>query len=782
MPHFAQLTAAAQNRRLRHLRIGSLVLAVSMCGISRSGFAATKAAVAATSAAISATTTAIASTGGAGNYTLTGKVTVSRAPAPTGGVSFIDQSDSNFTLGSAMLDAATLTNDWLTFTTSAAASANYGVVIGDLNGDGIPDVVISNYGGATISVFLGNGDGTFPAHVDYPAGTLPFGMALGDLNGDGIPDIAVASHNSSAVNVLLGNGDGTFQASQSYATAGISQYVAIADFNGDGILDLVTCTSGAGSLSVLLGNGNGTFQAQHAFGTNSSTYGLAVADFNHDGLPDVVVSNNTRNTVSVFLGNGDGTFQAQSNYAAGTNPTTIAVGDLNADGNPDLVVGNFGGSAISVLLGNADGTFQAKTDYAGSSSPWGVAVADVNGDGILDVVATSPSSEAIEFFQGKGDGTLLAPVTTITGSASYLIALGDLNGDGVVDLIAPNLAVANIRVSLGSLSATASLAGVSVPGGGLHNVVASYAGDGHFSSSTSTAINLAGTMIPTAVALSAVPALGAPGQTFLLTATVAPASSSGYTAGGTVSFFDGGVAIGSAVTVANGSAALSKSDFAIGAHNIAATYSGDVNFNGSNTASPTVLTVAQAPDYSIAANPAALTIKRGWTGTSVLTITPVGRFSGQVLFTCSGLPQFSTCSFSPAVVTLPGDDVTHAVQFSLNTGGTVTAMGTPQFGSRGGGLSSFGMFSLCVFSLGSSVSFYILALVPVTRRRNHTTGFILRRGVQMLFVTAVLVGIVGCGGSSRNQAPLGTSTVTMTATTVGGSIQHSVVIVITITP
>jgi hypothetical protein len=235
---------------------------------------------------------------------------------------------------------------------------------------------------------------------------------------------------------------------------------------------------------------------------------------------------------------------------------------------------------------------------------------------------------------------------------------------------------------------------------------------------------------------------------------IVPASSCGYTAGGTVSFFDGGVAIGSAVTAVNGSAAVTRSDFANGTHSITATYSGDANFNGSNTASPTVVKVTKAPDYSLAANPLALVIKRGRTGVSALTITPVGGFNGQVLFTCSGLPQFTTCSFSPAVVTMPGDDAAHTVQFSLNTGGTVAARKPTHFGSGSRGLYSFGMFSLCVCSLGSLASLYILAVVPLTPRRNYATGFFLRSGLEVLAVAAVLVSIAGCGGNSGNQALL----------------------------
>ena len=899
------------------------------------------------STAVTATT--ITSSGSAGNYTLHGKVTAFSSTAATGTVSFPDQSNSNFVLGSASLDAATLTSGWQTFLPSATPNATYGVVMGDLNGDGIPDIVSSNYSGTTASVFLGNGDGTFQTHVDYSTSSYPFGMALGDLNGDGIPDLAVASHNSAIVRVLLGNGDGTFQAAQNLTTGGVSQYVVMGDFNGDGILDLATCSSGSHLVTVLLGNGDGTFQTQQSYGSAGTGYGLAMGDFNHDGVLDLAVSDTANARVGVFLGVGNGTFQGQVNYAVGSNPTTIASGDFNADGNPDLVVGSINASAISVLLGNADGTFQAKVDYPGVNGPWGMAVADVNGDGIPDVIATSPGSQIIALFQGKGDGTFPAPVITSTAATNYLMAVGDLNGDGVLDVVVSNISAANVRAALGSISTTATVTAVSIPGGGSHNVVASYAGDNNSASSTSTSISLTGSPFTTTLALNAAPTSGAPGQTFVLTADLSPSSSSGYTAGGTVTFSDGAAAIGSPVNVVGGAAVLSKSDFSNGPHDITASYSGDTNFTASTTASATTITVTQAqtitfpalspvtygaapvvlsatassglpvafsvisgpatvsgatltitgagnvvvqadqagnssyqaapavqqtlvvgkaasalalatsspsvqvgasvtftatvtspnlpapagsavfldgstqlgsvafdgsgvaafstttlsggvhsitatyagnasflpssstavsetvlvPDYSIAANPSALTVKRGAKGTSVLTITPTGGFTGQVMFACSGLPQFTSCSFVPASVTLPGDDVAHMVQFTLNAGAAVgaavpvVASGREPFG---------GAAALALLS-----PFSLLAIVPLTRRRKALARFCGWRSVQAMALGAVLLGMAGCGSSSH-QVPLGTSTITMTASSVGGSTHHTASITITITP
>jgi len=883
-----------------------------------------------------ATTIAITSSGSTGNYTLNGRVTAFSSTAPTGLVSFIDQNNNNFSLGSASLDPATLSSGWQSFTGAITLNPTYAVLLGDLNGDGVPDLVTSNYSGTTISVLLGNGDGTFQPHVDYTVGSFPFGMAMGDLNGDGIPDLAVAAHNSSAVQVLLGNGDGTFQPAQSLTTAGTSQYVAMADFNRDGFLDLVTCSSGGSSLSVFLGNGDGTFQTEQSFGTGSITFGLAVADFNKDGFPDVTVSNNDANTLSVFLGNGNGTFQAPVDYIVDSSPTTIAAADLNADGNVDLVVGSVSGAAVSILLGNGDGTFQTKVDYTGFAAPWGVTVIDLSGDGIPDIVVAGPNARAVEVFRGNGDGTFLDPVLTSTAVTNYVAALGDLDGDGVVDLVVPSITSSYILKALGFMSQTATTVALSVPGGGFHNVLASYAGDANASPSTSSPISLAGSPFPTTLGLAAIPVSAVPGQPVVLTSDLSPSTSSGYTARGTVTFSDGGTALGSPVSLTSGAASLSKNDLTVGTHTVTARYSGDVNFlvsdsssytvtitapqtitfpalspvtfgvtpltlaasasssltvtfsviSGPATVSGTTLIIAGAgnvviqadqsgdsnyqaapptqrtlavskaasslalmtsaaivspninvtftatvtssiipaptgsaifldgstqlatvafnnsgvatysttslaagahsitatyagdtnylsasstpvtetvvaPDYSVSANPATLTIQRGKTGTSLLTVTPTGGFTGQVAFTCTGLPHFASCSFIPSTLMLPGDDAPRTVQFSLSA---VPVPAAP---------------SAAPFALWTQ--FGTLAFVLLTPRTRLTAKIWRGRDVLMLVLAGLLFGITACGGSAAPQVPLGTSTVTTTAATVGGSTQHRATITITIT-
>src|SRR6266568_4591979 len=237
------------------------------------------------------------------------------------------------------------------------------VAVGDFNGDGKPDLAISSVGDNTVSVLLGNGDGTFLAPQVTPVGLNPWYFAVGDFNGDGKLDLAVADYGcpldctsspSNTVTVLLGNGNGTFLPGPSLTVGNGPAGVAVGDFNGDGKPDLAVANLNDNTLSILLGNGDGTFQAPQTFaGVGTKPYFVAVGDFNRDGKPDLVITNHLGNTVTVLLGNGDGTFQPAQTFLVDSDPVYATVADFNGDGVQDLAVANLHALTISVLLGNA---------------------------------------------------------------------------------------------------------------------------------------------------------------------------------------------------------------------------------------------------------------------------------------------------------------------------------------------------------------------------------------------------------------------------------------------
>jgi hypothetical protein len=252
---------------------------------------------------------------------------------PTGTVSFLDATNGNAVLGAAsVVEVLGLGGVGpINFANSATYPFDSSPVIGDFNGDGIPDLVEG-----TGTVLLGNGDGTFSTlTTDLPlAEGYGSGIVAGDFNGDGKLDLVVSASdppgNDTTVTALLGNGDGTFSQGASETFTGEFDYpFAVADFNGDGIPDLVLSVNGG--WLVQLGKGDGTFVTSQS---GDSGNPMAVGDFNNDGIPDIVLAPGT-----LLLGRGDGTFTVTT-APLPANAIFAAVGDFNGDGNPDLAVVN----------------------------------------------------------------------------------------------------------------------------------------------------------------------------------------------------------------------------------------------------------------------------------------------------------------------------------------------------------------------------------------------------------------------------------------------------------
>ncbi|HJT77126.1 MAG TPA: VCBS repeat-containing protein, partial [Gemmataceae bacterium] len=284
----------------------------------------------------------------------------------------------------------------------AVGSGPQAVVVADFNNDTRPDLAVGNLGDNTVSVLLGNADGTFQPALTSPAGYYPHSLAVGDLNADGKMDL-VTANGLSYGNILLGRGDGTFDPPTSILLGSSAASVAVGDFNADGKLDLGAvnnyyvpgycgyyfCTGGYyyGEAVVLLGTGSGTFS-----GPTSSFLGggyhtsAAVADFNGDGKLDFAATAEPE-AVDVVLGNGTESFGNPASFYTGAFYTgsSLTASDLNKDGKVDLATVIYGNDAVGVLLGDGLGSFSSPQTYAAGSRPQSLASADFNGDGNTDL-------------------------------------------------------------------------------------------------------------------------------------------------------------------------------------------------------------------------------------------------------------------------------------------------------------------------------------------------------------------------------------------------------------
>jgi hypothetical protein len=341
------------------------------------------------------------------------------------------------------------------------------VAIGDVTGDGHPDVVTAHSQSRVLRVLTGDGKGGLTRVLPlmmlaYP----PSELALADVNSDRRLDLGVSDHGSYAVDILLNDGVGNFTpapGSRFIASDGSTPHThgfALVDVNRDNRSDIVMGNNDDNNIAVLLGGDRGSFTrvARSPFPAGSSPYPFGIADLDGDGLLDLAVpssgtgpANVIGRELTLLRGNGRGEFGPAPGppIAVSANPYFVAVGDVNGDKRPDLVASHNGSSLLTVMLNTPSGFVPApRSPLTLPARAFAILTADLNRDGRDDVV--SGSGAGVIVLLGTADGVAVAPGSPYrAGVSAWNITAGDMNRDGRIDVAAIDFESGTLTLLLG---------------------------------------------------------------------------------------------------------------------------------------------------------------------------------------------------------------------------------------------------------------------------------------------------------------------------------------------
>ena len=663
------------------------------------------------------------------------------------------------------------------------------VAAGDFNKDGKIDLaVVDNNPTPEVSILLGNGNGTFQPPVAYSVfdssfwqsyitqgffnqhAPSPDTVVAGDFNGDGKLDLlvgdgsawtyfcnpgcgsSVASDNG--VQLFLGNGDGTFQAEQSFLAGGQTTFLAVADLNGDGAPDVAAVDTADNAVAILLNQsiappvaalsgktlsfGNqpvGTASAAQSItlsntgGSNLSVYSITVtganaADFKGTNTCTAALSPNASCTISVSF----------APAAAGARSASVVISDNASGGQQTVALTGTGTVPVVTLAPSAGLSF--------GSQPLGITSAGQN------ITLTNTGSAALS-------------ITGITLTGTNTGDFGQTNtcGSSVAAGAFCTISVTFIPTTTGARSASVSITDNAV--GSPQTVALSGTGVVAAVTLAPMSLNFQTQGLNTASAAQSITLTNSGMATLTISSiTIAGANSGDFTQTNTC-----GASLG---VGANCTVSVTFTPTASGAR--AAAVSIADNASGSPQ-SVALSGTGGSPDFSLSPSPGSATVTAGSTATYKLTVTPVNGFNQSVSFACTGLPNLSSCSESPANVTPSGGPA--ASNLSISTTATTTTMSSfqgPPDGHRARTTLAFAAFLACVFSLARA-------------RRRRSDLFLI------MLIAAFFGAITGCGGGGSHNStitnpgtPVGTYTVTVTATSGSGNsaLTHSATVTLTV--
>ncbi|WP_455392131.1 FG-GAP-like repeat-containing protein [[Eubacterium] cellulosolvens] len=335
-----------------------------------------------------------------------------------------------------------------------------GLASGDLNNDGLDDLVVINVGANlmidnlryyySVSVYINKGNAEFGLRDDYPVGKSPSGVVINDFNNDGWQDIATSNHAGYNVSVLLNKGQGKFSNSINYSLVPAvlsGENLDSGDIDGDGDQDIISFCSKYNSIGVLKNHGDGTFEDYVDYPISLRPNDIFLGDFDNDGDLDISSCSKKNGNVGIVSNNGNGMFSTFRFFLIGTYPRGITSGDINADGYPDLISANYLGGSLTICYNDGHGNFDEKYNKQIAVEPFAVLVGDFNNDGHLDLASADEALYKIVLAINDGDGKFTKErIEYDIGGYPYSIIYHDLNGDGKNELITGNNAQLSISI------------------------------------------------------------------------------------------------------------------------------------------------------------------------------------------------------------------------------------------------------------------------------------------------------------------------------------------------
>ncbi|MBK9097035.1 MAG: VCBS repeat-containing protein [bacterium] len=313
----------------------------------------------------------------------------------------------------------------------------YGTYAGDLDSDGWSDFIVPNENANDIRVFMNDQNGSYNDFTIFNinGGSRPSTNEGFDYNLDGKMDFTVGNSTNNLVTVFKGDGTGSFSDIQNYtADTGIRGLVVL-DADGDGFPDIVTANRDASNVSIIKNNTDGTFASAINFeGNGNGETAAASADVNGDGIMDLFLGAIYSDEVMLWLGDGNGGFIFKDEVAVGNGPWMVVSGDVNNDGIPDVVCANSSGSSFSVVLCDSAGNLSSPTNYSVGNFPLSVDLGDVDGDLDLDIVTSNFTGGNFTLYENDGNGIFINRNDLPSNQAGSCAVFHDRDNDGDMDM------------------------------------------------------------------------------------------------------------------------------------------------------------------------------------------------------------------------------------------------------------------------------------------------------------------------------------------------------------